>query len=446
MPKSNHGLDKQEGKIKLTEEEQVLLIHKIINSSIQYAPNKEIYDLITGYKNKIELNNQLPIAIDIANQFIIELEAVEHGDVILDHLKQLGLYRMLYRRPKLQGIELPKDDVLHQLLRSGLWGVGVSAVLIAVFLATTLLAAPAWLIAISTGLFIGASIYLSGLLYGVVNDLFATHSNLPYFLLGHQPQQYSMFRSNDKVVNGIGWGIAATFGPVLLATILFVIVSTITAFFVPMATFIIPIMMIAMPLIAVGAELYSRAKIKEYIEKNTAECHWVGANEYQQRNLAFMCPTKAERAAWHANSDRNMFGFTKVPFVGLSALVALIVLSGVSMFLPPVLISLPLVALILPAAFSAAACLALAGGGLYVYLNQDKQTDNRYRMDFDSESVDYNLYLDEDMDTVDLFFDKSSKSANSDLSSSKGQYFPGLFPSKDIETASMPKQSYGPSV
>lgn len=84
-----------------------------------------------------------------------------------------------------------------------------------------------------------------------------------------------------------------------------------------MATFLLPVMMIAMPLIAVGAEFYARKKAREYLEQGV-EFTWLGSNEYQKRGLSYMCPTKPERAAWYANSDRNMFGFTKVPLIGLA--------------------------------------------------------------------------------------------------------------------------------
>ncbi|HFF3630602.1 hypothetical protein OQJ02_04525 [Legionella sp. PATHC032] len=179
---------------------------------------------------------------------------------------------------------------MQKLLRYGFIGVGISAVMILLFIYTAFFTAPFWLTAITTGLFVGASAYLSGILYGVVNDIFATHANLPYFLLGHQPQQTSLLRTNDKVAQGIAWGVAATFGPVVLATLLFTVAATITAFFVPMATFLLPAMMIAMPLIAVGAEFYARKKAHDYIDAEE-DFYWIGSNDYQRTGLNYMCPT-----------------------------------------------------------------------------------------------------------------------------------------------------------
>ncbi|HAU0853694.1 TPA: hypothetical protein JBH29_10700, partial [Legionella pneumophila] len=317
----------------------------------------------------------------------------------VNYLKQHGFYRILYRHPRLLGQELPQDDILHKLLRYGFIGVGISAVMILLFISTAFFTAPFWLTAITTGLFVGASAYLSGILYGVVNDIFATHANLPYFLLGHQPQQTSLLRTNDKVAQGIAWGVAATFGPVVLATLLFTVAATITAFFVPIATFLLPAMMIAMPLIAVGAEFYARKKAREYLDSEE-NFYWIGSNDYQRRGLNYMCPTYEERAAWYANSDRNLFGFTKVPLIGLGALVGLIVLSGISMFLPPVLFVSPVIAIAIPAAFSAVACATLIAGGIYMQANRNKQLDDRYRLEFERDEVESDLYLDEDMEYI----------------------------------------------
>lgn len=113
-----------------------------------------------------------------------------------------------------------------------------------------------------------------------------------------------------------------------------------------------------------------------------------------------MCPTNEERAAWYANSDRNLFGFTKVPLIGLGALIGLIVLSGISMFLPPVLFISPIIAIAIPAAFSAVACATLIAGGIYMQANRNKQLDDRYRLEFERDEVESDLYLDEDMEYI----------------------------------------------
>ncbi len=389
------------GKKIFNEKCQVSILYFILeDAKNNLAKDSEIYKLIAENQLKLEKKVNLSESIIIVNQFVIALEAKDHDGLTVNYLKKHGFYRILYRNPQVMGEELQSDDIIHKLLRNGFVGIAASALIILLFAATAFFAVPFWLTAIATGLFVGASTYLSGILYGVINDLFATHSNLPYFLLGHQPQQKSLLRTNDKVAQGIAWGVAATFGPVVIATILFTVAATITAFFAPMATFLLPVMMIAMPLIAVGAEFYARKKAREYIEQGE-KLRWMGYNEYQQKGLAYMCPTTPERAAWYANSDRNMFGFTKVPLIGLGALVGLIVLSAVSMFLPPLLFVSPIIAIAIPAAFAAVACVTLIAAGVYMYVNRNKQVDDRYRLEFDSAEIKPNLYFNEDMIYVD---------------------------------------------
>ncbi|HAT1941225.1 hypothetical protein [Legionella pneumophila] len=390
----------QYGKQAFSETQQIKILNLLLEDAKKQLPREhEIYKLIDNFQFRLSHHIHLSEAIQFVNKFIIELESKDKDSSTVNYLKQHGFYRILYRHPRLLGQELPQDDILHKLLRYGFIGVGISAVMILLFISTAFFTAPFWLTAITTGLFVGASAYLSGILYGVVNDIFATHANLPYFLLGHQPQQTSLLRTNDKVAQGIAWGVAATFGPVVLATLLFTVAATITAFFVPIATFLLPAMMIAMPLIAVGAEFYARKKAREYLDSEE-NFYWIGSNDYQRRGLNYMCPTYEERAAWYANSDRNLFGFTKVPLIGLGALVGLIVLSGISMFLPPVLFVSPVIAIAIPAAFSAVACATLIAGGIYMQANRNKQLDDRYRLEFERDEVESDLYLDEDMEYI----------------------------------------------
>lgn len=390
----------QYGKQKISEKEQINILYCILSDAkSKLEEENDVYNLLTDIQSRLKNENDLKRAIEQVNQFIIELETIDSSHTTIDYLKKHGFYRILYRNPKILGQELPENDILRQLLRNGFVGVGVSALIILLFASTAFFTAPFWFTALATGLFVGASTYLSGLLYGVVNDIFATHANLPYFLLGHQPQQTSLLRTNNKFAQGIAWGVAATFGPVILATILFTIVATITAFFAPIATFLLPMMMVAMPLIAIGAEFYARKKTSEYIE-NKWFYPLIGSNPYQVKGLNYMCPTKAERAAWCANSDRNLFGFTKVPLMGLGTLVGLIALSAVSPFLPATLFVSPVIAVAIPAAFAAISCASLLAAGGYMYINRNRQVDNRYRLEFDRDEIEPDLYLAEDMEYV----------------------------------------------
>jgi hypothetical protein len=393
---------------KMTEAQQIYLLDAILEDAKQalnqrLEQDEEIYQLISDCQEPLkEQGGELSIARDNVSKLIALLEQMDGGQSTLDHFKKNGVYRILYRNPRMLGQQLPQDDVLNQLLRVGFTGVGISAVIIAFFVATTLIGgAPFWLTAVSAGLFTGASTYLSGILYGVVNDLFATKANLPYFLLGHQNQQKSVLRTNDKIAQGIAWGVAATFGPVVLAAILFTVVATTTAFFAPLATFVLPVMMVAMPLIAVGAEIYARKMTKVNEEKWGQRIYSLGAylNDYQEKGLNLMCQTPQELAAWLANGDRNRFGFHRVPIIGAAALVGFVGLSALSALLPPVLFASPIIAMAVPAVFAGVAFLSLAAGGIYTYVNRNTLLDDRYRMEFDGE-LKPDLYLDEDADYI----------------------------------------------
>jgi hypothetical protein len=294
------------------------------------------------------------------------------------------------------------------------------------FALTTLLAAPVWFTVITSALFVSSTTYLSALVYGVVNDLFATRSNLPYFLLDHQPQQTSLLPTNDPIAQGVAWGVAATFGPAVIASIVFGVATVITASLVPVATFVFPVMLLAMPLIAWGADAYAKRKAKKYAavgleEYGDLDNINLGANEYQCEGLTIMNPNKTDKARWLANSDRNMFGFTKVPLIGLGALAAMITLSSVSSMLPIVLFSATL-ATIMPVAFAGLAVLFLVAAGIYMYVNRNKQIDNRFKLAFDTApTAAHELYLDEDLEyfnslnpkiTIDIKSDQSKVPAH----------------------------------
>jgi MFS family permease len=291
-------------------------------------------------------------------------------------------------------------------LKNGYIGVAIAALITVLFATSALFGAPVWLTVIASALFASAVTYLSALVYGVFNDLFATKASLPYFLLGHQPQQQSLLRTNDPVAQGVAWGIAATYGPALLASIAFGIGTVITASFVPMASFIFPVMFIAMPLIAFGADIYAKRKAKQYVKEGheyygNLDYARLGANYYQINGLTQMAPNKEDKAAWLANSDRNMFGFTKLPLIGVGVLASAITLSAVHSFLPAFLFS-TLLATTVPVAFVAAAIVFLVAAGAYMYINRNKQIDNKFKLAFEAQqNLEHELYLDDDLDLVE---------------------------------------------
>lgn len=402
-----------------TDMQQIRILSYIIEDVIEQQKidsSHPLHSLFVTFQQRFQNTNKLDKAIVSVNKLIILLERLDDTKNIVNYLKEHGLYRILYRNPRLKGRELPRNDLLRLFLRAGLITVGVCALFIIFFIAAPFLALPAWLTAVSTGLFAGASAYLSGLLYAVINNLFAAHANLPYFLLGHHKEKTSLLRTNDKIAQGVAWGIATTFAPVLFASIIFAVITTIAAFFVPIATFVLPIIMIAMPLFAVRAEFYARRKTQYYL-KETKDCRlWLNdINDYQAKGLAYMCPTNEERAAWHANSVRNLFGFKRVPIIGWAGLTSLIILSATSMFLPTLLFTSPIIAVAIPAAFALAAFVSVAAAGIYMHHHRNTQVDNRYRLNFDENNTTLRLYIDDDLEYVDKLLKKHAPKTEQSL-------------------------------
>lgn len=393
-----------------TREEQLIIVKQMLKNGLAVVRDSEL---------KVMINQHLEALNDLEsfheeqwralNKFLVQVEQQAEGHSFITYLKQQGFYRMFYHTPHFQGKELPQDDILRKLLRSGLIGVGFSSLFILLFLATSLLSAPAWLTVIATGLFTGSCAYIGGIMYGVVNDLFASNANLPYFMLGHQPQQQSLLRTNDASAVGIAWGIAASYPLVAIASVVFAVAATMTAAFVPLATFMLPAILIAMPMVAVGAEFYARKRAKVIAQEGYGSGYnkilpgeledYCGANRYQQDGLAQMCPTIEEKATWFANSDRNVFGFTKVPFIGVGGLVSLIGLSAASGLLPAASFGM-LLSVTIPVIGAGIGAAFLIGCGIYMYANQNYQHDNRFKMAFDSDeySKDPGLYLEQEND------------------------------------------------
>ncbi|CZH90104.1 Uncharacterised protein [Legionella pneumophila] len=133
----------QYGKQAFSETEQIKILNLLLeDAKKQLSREHEIYQLIENYQLKLSNEINLNQAIQFVNKFIIELESKDKDSSTVNYLKQHGFYRILYRHPKLLGQELPQDDILHKLLRSGFIGVGISAVMILLFISTVFLLPP----------------------------------------------------------------------------------------------------------------------------------------------------------------------------------------------------------------------------------------------------------------------------------------------------------------
>ncbi|QRN02586.1 hypothetical protein GH742_01130 [Legionella sp. MW5194] len=257
------------------------------------------------------------------------------------------------------------------------------------FAALSFFAAPFVLTVIAGALFAGGMVFLMAMGYGILNDLLGAKSNLPYFMLGHQPQQHSMIQSNKPAAQGIAWGIAAVAPLAFPAAILFFVTALIAGFFVPTALFVLPVMAIVLPLVVIIADVVARRKKKIYMagedEYRLAHQQWNdfqdGLNEYQRDGLTEMSNTVEEKAAWFANSDRNVIGFKYVPILAVVSLVAFATLTGVSTLLPAVMFG-TIMSTMLPVGVGVLLALAITAALVYLAVNHNKQEDNQYKLDF----------------------------------------------------------------
>lgn len=273
-----------------------------------------------------------------------------------------------------------------------------------------------WIIA-ATALFGAAVAYMGGLLYGIVNDIFAVKANLPYFLLGHQASQYSYFSSNDPLVQATGWGVIAAQPIAIIAAVVFgvAIFSTMMASTAPVLTFMLPLMLLVVPLFAVCANSYAKRCANNYITNgfnmnslpNHLKSQLIRAlnleptdqsvdldkinfdlpglrlfilnlellNPYQLDGLALMSSSKQAKANWLANSDRNLLGYAVTPLLAVASLILMLTLTSA----PSVLFS-PLLSIVIPVVSATVAITVLASLFAYTLVNKDKQVDNRYKL------------------------------------------------------------------
>lgn len=153
-----------------------------------------------------------------------------------------------------------------------------------------------------------SAIYLSGLAYGMVNDLFACSNNIGYFVNGHnQGQEKGLVKTNDFVANAAIWGILATWWLALPAGILFGLSAGISyASGAPFA----PFLMLAIPVIsictAIGADIASR----------------------KHQNKLIAAGHSRESATWEGNNRRNTIGYFTLPPIACGGLIILTIINA----------------------------------------------------------------------------------------------------------------------
>jgi hypothetical protein len=289
--------------------------------------------------------------------------------------------------------ELPeglREGIINKDMRNGLW-IGIFLAIIAMlgiaaFSVISFVAVPFAATVLINAWFAASVVYLSGISYGILNDFIGVVKNLPYFTLGHQPQQYSVIESNHRPVVAIAWGILATFGPAFLAAILFGTAITITGFLgFPFAAFVLPVFVAALPVAVLSAHLVSALaedKLKKNPELDTIFNDVTSdLNVYQRYRFLYWVKDAKDKAAWIGNAVRNGFGYVTLPLLGIGGLAAAITLSVLAPSIPAFLFGAsfsvfpPLGAAVLLATGIAIAC-------IYLAVNHKKKVNNGYRLDF----------------------------------------------------------------
>lgn len=331
-----------------------------------------------------EINN-MPLIISYETKITVVLAVI---DKVIAELNLSNTLEYIQFKNNIKRLYRPLP-IGQSIFYNSLIGLGISAICITAFTLVSLYTAPLWLSIIATGLFAGAVTYLSGLLYGFINDLFAVNMNLPYFLLGHNPNQFTVFKSNKPLVQATTWGFLATFGLTIPAAIIFTIAISITAIFVPIATFILPALIILMPIVTLAAEWFAQ-RSKKALLNNLPITDWneSGLNESQVEALEIMAPTREAKASWYANSSRNLFGYACVPLIGVASLATIITISALNSALPAILFSSALFATFMPVGFAAVVLIALVTVGIYTHYNKNKIIDNEYKLFDVDENID----------------------------------------------------------
>lgn len=423
-------------------------------------PNKERFTFYSESRNDSNAYSQIQINVILEDQvsrlcktFVENLEDKGIPNSLRQSLHQKGIYSILYANSRTSA------DAMYYLLygpkelKDIQIKLALSAVSVAFFAIISFLG-PIILMPLATAFFAASVAYISGLLYGVMHCILSTRFSLPYYLLGHMRHQRSFFLSNNPLIQGIGWGLIATNSLAQIAAIAFGVTVFITACLssTPIATFVLPLLMLSIPLVVLTIDLYTRYRANKYIQGGIP-LNWVHGkwsdeinswpkmrqltadlrskmkavcdvaqelnsipvdkinfdapelqkfleeidflDEYQLNGLSLMCSSTKDKARWFATLDRNLLGYIIPPLISIGALIALLSISNTTV---PVLLFSTLCATTIPIVVAAVVTLVLAIALRYTMANRYKQIDNKYKLQISSEDSKKpdELYFNED--------------------------------------------------
>ncbi|MCX7114686.1 MAG: hypothetical protein NTW08_02070 [Gammaproteobacteria bacterium] len=244
------------------------------------------------------------------------------------------------------------------------------------FVTSCFIAFPIVLAQLALAAFVASMVYLTGILYGILNDFFAVKASRAYFMIGHQPNQGSLIKSNSIPSLAIAWGILATHGLSLIAGILFAIAVFIAAFFVTIPMFIPTILLLGMPLFVLAAHTFSNWKTGALKDVNQEFRNW-WKDEIQETQIRDMNFDIDDKRSWLSNGYRNGFGYAVMPLLGVVGMITLFTVN-VGAFL-----SVGLFATLFPISVGGLAILLVGIALVYLKVNHEKQDTDYHQLVFD---------------------------------------------------------------
>jgi hypothetical protein len=311
----------------------------------------------------------------------------------------------LIKKPEASLMQGETSPVLQSLLKTGIkWAAFAVLGVVAFSIMTFVGGAPLVVTAFIDAWFAGSVIYLSGLGYGIVNDMIACRKNLPYFLLGHQPGQRSIIKSNDPNANAVAWGILATFGLSFIAAIVFAIPVLIMGLAgLPFAGFVLPIIGLGIPLALFLAHRFADNYVKNIPTLKQGQKDQcidnLDLDVYQKNRLKIWLKDTKDLKNWISNSARNGFGYLVMPLLGIAGLVSIITCSALGHALPIVLIGTAASAFP-PAGLALLLATVLIAACLYLYFNRNKTVNsNPYILNYNQEEKDNDTLQESEIQT-----------------------------------------------
>jgi hypothetical protein len=172
---------------------------------------------------------------------------------------------------------------------------------------------------------------LTAVSYGIINDQLACRQCIEYFTVGHTRIHQRLLKTEDPTLNGVVWGIHATWELGLIAGVALAVATRATKMVALSALSLTP----AAILLVIGACTYAHIKSKQ------AEAEWSQPSAKFYLKQIFNQVIKPEegyhpvdlsrisedkRAAYMGVGERNRISFTVMPAAGAALIVGSIAL------------------------------------------------------------------------------------------------------------------------